>query len=222
MYIMLSTQPDLAYAVGKLSHFSSNPSPEHICAVNCTFSYLQDISDSALIYQQNPDDLPKPVFRYTNADWAGETNTGRSTTGYVFFLSGAAFLWASKKQEVTAGSTMEAKYITLYHGRHQAAWINYFLEQISFLLNNPLEMKCNNEAAITVANGELLHKQVKHMNVKFHTIQDYINQNLVKVTKVASEDNLTNQFTKVLPCQCFMDRTGLLGFRTHILFLLTL
>ena len=40
MYIMLSTRPDLAFAVQKLSSFSSNPSVDHHRAIARVFGYL--------------------------------------------------------------------------------------------------------------------------------------------------------------------------------------
>ena len=40
MYLMLGTRPDLAYAVGKLSRFSSNPSEEHAHALVRAVNYL--------------------------------------------------------------------------------------------------------------------------------------------------------------------------------------
>ena len=213
MYIMLGTRPDLAYAVGKLSRFSSNPSPQHIHAVLRTFGYLQQYSNSSLTYQRDDNDPPQPIYGYTDSDWAGEAATARSTSGYVFYLSEAAFAWSSKKQEVVAGSTMEAEYIALYHCTLQSVWIANFMDQIGFPLESPLEIKCDNEAAIAVANGgELPFKRSKHMNVKYHKTRDYVNANEVSVTKVTSEDNLADQFTKVLTHERFGSQSDALGF----------
>jgi len=194
MYIMLGTRPDLAYTVGKLSRFSSNPSPDHIHAVLRTFGYLQKYPRVALVYQKDEDDPPLPVYGYTDADWAGDTDTAKSTSGYVFILCEAAFSWSSKKQEVTAGSTMEAEYIALYHSALQSVWIASFMEEIGFPLGQPLEINCDNEAAIAVANGgELPFKRSKHMNVKYHKIREYVNANEIAVVKVSSENNLADQ-----------------------------
>ena len=212
MYIMLGTHPDLALTVGKLSRFSSNPSVDHIKAVKRAFGYLKNTQDSRLVLRRDLDDPPLPIYGFTDADWAGETDTARSTSGYVFFLSGAAFSWSSKRQEVTAGSTMEAEYIALYHGGHQAAWIINFMEELGFPLDHPLEVNCDNEAAIAVANGgELPFKRSKHINTKYHVIRDYVNANQLSVIKVTSEDNLADQFTKVLPRIRFYEQVKALG-----------
>ena len=48
MYLMLGTRPDLAYAVSKLSRFSSNPSDEHIHAAIRVVSYIRAHSATIL------------------------------------------------------------------------------------------------------------------------------------------------------------------------------
>ncbi|GJR34106.1 zinc finger, CCHC-type containing protein [Tanacetum coccineum] len=41
MYVMTSTRPDIAYAVGRLSRFTSNPSRQHCQAITRVFKYLK-------------------------------------------------------------------------------------------------------------------------------------------------------------------------------------
>ena len=204
MYIMLGTRPDIAHAVGILSRFSSNPSPDHIRAVNRTFGYLSNTQGTALCYRKT--DSPKPIYGYTDADWGGERETGRSTSGYVFFLSSAAISWSSKKQGVTATSTTEAEYIALFHGTLNAVWIGYPPEKA-------IDILCDNKAAVDIANGgDLPHDRTKHINVKYNRVRDHVASNEISVTQVKSEKNLADQFTKVLPRDRFNNLSDALGF----------
>ena len=50
---------------------------------------------------------------YSDADWAGNINDRKSTSGYVLQISGGAITWKSKKQGCVALSTTEAEYIAL-------------------------------------------------------------------------------------------------------------
>nr|GEV25798.1 zinc finger, CCHC-type [Tanacetum cinerariifolium] len=47
MYVMTSTRPDIAYAVGRLSRFTSNPSRQHWQAITRVFKYLKDSSSTS-------------------------------------------------------------------------------------------------------------------------------------------------------------------------------
>ena len=56
------------------------------------------------------------IYRYTNADFAGDVDDIKSTSGSIFFLNGGPVAWASKKQPCTSLSTTEAEYISACQG----------------------------------------------------------------------------------------------------------
>ena len=48
---------------------------------------------------------------YCDADWAGDANERRSTTGYVFFVEVGAISWNCRRQSTIALATTEAEYM---------------------------------------------------------------------------------------------------------------
>jgi hypothetical protein len=118
MYIMLSTQPDIAHAVGVLFHYSSNPTQEHAHVALRTFGHLAGTTEAALVFRKDIENKPMPIHGYTDSDWGGDTDTGRSISSYVFFISNAAF--------------------SLFHGQvrgkicHDRNFLNLFLIIFSF------------------------------------------------------------------------------------------
>jgi hypothetical protein len=84
MYAMLCTRPDICYAVGLVSRFQSDPGPIHWKAVKRIFRYLRGTANYSLCYQGSGTDL----CGYTDADWAGDMDDRKSTSGYVFMLNG--------------------------------------------------------------------------------------------------------------------------------------
>ena len=51
------------------------------------------------------------IKRFTDANFAGDTDDRKSTNGYVFLFGGTAVSWLSKIQDCVAKYTMEAEYI---------------------------------------------------------------------------------------------------------------
>eukprot|EP00253_Pinus_taeda_P023034 PITA_23034 len=124
MYAMVCTILDIAHAVGVLSRFMSKPGKEHWTAVKRVFRYLRGTSDYGLCYQGRPElDRVLDTRGFVDADWAGDLDQRRSTSGYVFNLFGGEVNWMSKKQSVVALSTTEAEYMAATHASKEAVWL---------------------------------------------------------------------------------------------------
>ncbi|GJX67500.1 zinc finger, CCHC-type containing protein [Tanacetum coccineum] len=109
MYAMTCTRPDIAFAVGKLSRYTSNPGTQHWQAIQRVLKYLKKTMDYRPIYSG----YPLVLKGYTDASWISNTEDNSSTSGWVFLLGGGAISWASKKQTCITGSTMESEFVAL-------------------------------------------------------------------------------------------------------------
>eukprot|EP00253_Pinus_taeda_P028418 PITA_28418 len=124
MYGMACTRPDIAHAVGVLSWFMSKPGKEHWTTVKWVFRYLRGTSDYGLCYQGRPGlDKVLDIRGFVDADWVGDLDQRRSTSGYVFNLFGGAVSWMSKKQYVVALSTTEVEYMVDTPASKEAVWL---------------------------------------------------------------------------------------------------
>eukprot|EP00253_Pinus_taeda_P021796 PITA_21796 len=124
MYAMVCTIPYITHAVGVLSRFMSKPGKEHWTSVKRVFRYLHGTSDYGLCYQGRPGlDRVLDIRGFVDADWAGELDQRRYTSGYVFNLFGGAVSWMSKKQSIVALSTIEAEYMAATHASKEAVWL---------------------------------------------------------------------------------------------------
>jgi len=110
MYLATSTRLDIAFTVGCLARFSSNPGTAHEAALKHLFRYLQGTKDLKLVYNGNVDE-DEPFMTYTDADHGGEPDSGKSTSGFLVRMGGGAVSWRSKLQPVVTLSTTEAEYV---------------------------------------------------------------------------------------------------------------
>ena len=80
LYLSTKTRPDIAYAVGNVSHFSSKPTQIHWIAVKRIMRYLNGTPDFELLYLANDS-----ITGFSGPDWAGDHDDRKST--YRFVLS---------------------------------------------------------------------------------------------------------------------------------------
>ena len=76
MYAMVCTRPDIAYAVGVVSCFLANTGKEHWKAVEWNLRYLRGTTKKCLCFGNGKLELNG----YTDADWAGDKDSRKSTT----------------------------------------------------------------------------------------------------------------------------------------------
>ncbi|KAE8735856.1 Detected protein of unknown function [Hibiscus syriacus] len=106
IYLTL-TRPDISYAVGVMSRYMQNPKKPHLEEVRRILRYVKSTIDYGLLYKKGED---CKLVGYCDVDYAGDHDTRRSTTGYVFKLGSKTISWCIKRQPTISLSTTEAEY----------------------------------------------------------------------------------------------------------------
>ena len=83
------TRPDIAYAVGVLSRFTSKPNFTHWNAIHRIMRYPKRTLDYGLFYKK----YPAVLEGFSDADWSSQSSDSLSNTGYLFTLGGGAICW---------------------------------------------------------------------------------------------------------------------------------
>jgi len=92
MYAMVCTRPKIAQEVGVLSWFMANLGRLRWDATKRVFKYLKGTIEYALCYHGNSTRSKSSISirGYVDFDWAGDIDSRRSTSRYVFKLFGGA------------------------------------------------------------------------------------------------------------------------------------
>ena len=166
MYAQVCTRPDIAYILGVLGRYLSNPGMEHWIAAKRVMRYLQRTKDFMLTYRKS-DQLE--IIGYSDSDFAGCQDSRKSTSGYVFLLAGGAISWRSAKQSIVASFTMVAEYIAMYEASNQAVWLKNFVPGLRILdrVERPLKIYCDNKSAVLLSNNNRSLTKSKHIDIKY-------------------------------------------------------
>ncbi|XP_031283358.1 secreted RxLR effector protein 161-like [Pistacia vera] len=121
MYAMISTRPDLSFAISMLSRFMSNPGAEHWTTLKWVIKYINSTLWFGLEYGKR--DISLDLIGFVDSDFAGDKDTKKSTTSYYFTLGGNYISWKSQLQPIVDLSSTEAKYIAVADIFKEAVWL---------------------------------------------------------------------------------------------------
>lgn len=168
MYLAVATRPDISFAVGNASRYMENPKQVHVDAAKRILKYLKGTIDLGIIYQGNGDQF---LSGYSDADYAGDVVTRRSTSGFAF-LFGGIISWSSERQKSVALSTMESEYISASNAVKELIWLKRLFNELLPDSCNEVKFLMDNQSAIRLVKNPEFHKRSKHIDVRYHFIRE--------------------------------------------------
>lgn len=209
LFLAMVSRPDIEYAVNVVSRYSSNYDNSHWQAVKRIFRYLKETCSWGILYSGGGSEAV--LMGYLDSDFAGDVDTRRSTTGYVFELSNGPVTWCSKRQESVSLSTTEAEYIAASTATQEAVWLRNLLHDLGHTCRSATKMHVDNTSAIKLTKNSEFHKRTKHIDVRYHFIREQYSKSVIEVLHVPTERQHADVFTKVLSRNTFKNLCELMG-----------
>lgn len=210
MYLAVGTRPDIAHAVGIASRYLEKPTVVHEKSAKRILKYLKNTINFGILFHS---DGTYQLNAYSDADFAGDIDSRRSTTGYVFIFGGGAISWCSERQKSVSLSTTESEYMAASQCIREMVWINNALQEI---LNGKLQtinFFMDNQSAIRLIKNPEFHKRSKHIDVRYHFIREKYIENLFILNYISTDDMIADIFTKALSAQKFKELASKLGLK---------
>lgn len=211
MYASLGTRPDITFAVARLCQYQSNPTPYHLRAAKHVLRYLRGTSDYRLTLGSADDDDNNSLVGYTDADFASDTDTSLSTSGWVFYLGHGPICWSSRKQRSVADSTFDAEYFAAHEACKQLQWLDVLAEQVEHPLDLPVTLFCDNKSVVDASQSLNVKHRSKHTRVRAHSVHESVDDGLIQLERIPGTDNPADIFTKSLPRDVHARHTLALG-----------
>ncbi|GKC93956.1 hypothetical protein Tco_1159398 [Tanacetum coccineum] len=203
---MACTRPDIAFAVGKLSMYTSNPVLEGYTDA----SWINNIEDNS--------STSGWVFLLGGGAiyWASKKQT--CITGSTMKSDGGAIYWASKKQTCITGSTMESEFVALAAAGKEAEWLKNLLLEIPLWSKPiaPIFIRCDSAATLAKAYSQMYNEKSRHLGVRHSMIRELITNGVVSIEFVRSQRNLADHLTKKLARDLVLKSAEGIGLKSNL------
>nr|GEW48471.1 ribonuclease H-like domain-containing protein [Tanacetum cinerariifolium] len=208
MYLT-SSRPDIVQAVCFCARYQSRPTEKHLKEVKRIFRYLRGTVNMGLLYLKGSS---FKLIAFLDADHVGCIDSGKSTSGGIQFLGDKLVSWMSMKQNCTAMSLAEAKYVALSASCAQVMWMRTQLQDYGFNYNK-IPLYCDSQSTIAILCNPVQHSRTKHIHTRYHFIKEHVENGIIELYFVIIEYQLADMFTKALPEDRFKYLVRRIGMR---------
>ncbi|CAI5951759.1 unnamed protein product [Closterium sp. NIES-65] len=219
MYLMTCTRPDLAYPLSILARYVApgRHRKEHMDAAKRVLRYLCSTSGMGLVLGGR---VPIVLTGHSDASWADDQATLRSSQGYSFNLGSGSVSWRSTRSSSVLSSSCEAEIYATAMAAQELRWLTYLLTDLGEQPRSPPVLYVDNKAAIALCEEHRLEHRTKHIALRYFLARELQQRGQLRLRYVASEANSADVFTKALhPCdhQRFCTLLGLVPTGPHLL-----
>lgn len=233
-YIAVWGRPDVARTHVILASHLINPGQKHVSKAKKVWQYLLGTKTYALqasVNQSEPEmreyhtDEPTthlPLFYgASDASYADEPETRRSSQGYAFFFGGLMIDWKSTVQRTVTKSTTESELLSLsLAGSQMIEWMRFF-KGISLQLDSKPTILCDNQQTVGIVTKreDRLHTKVKHVDIHQLWVRQEVSAGRLNVKWIATKDMPADGLTKALPRQkfdTFVKQCGLVDIKKEL------
>jgi hypothetical protein len=226
LFLVMMTRPDIANTVRYLSRFVNNYSMIHVTCLATLFEYLKSTLTLGLRWTATttPPAMINKLVAYSDASYADNPGTARSTNASVILLHGNAVMWKSCMMNFVVGSSTHSEYAAMSETIHlieHARGILNFITRSNFeltpIITKDLQAKTNiedatqsaedhsvvlnvdNMAAIYIASkARGGNPKAKWINMRFHNVKEAVLRKSVVLQWCPTEEQRADMLTKFL------------------------
>ena len=146
---LTASRPNIMYSVCLYARFQSYSKKSHLSVVKRILKYLKGTMNIDLWYPKSDN---FELIAFQDADFVGCKIERKNTSSTCHFIGHSFVSWHSKKQNLIALSTEEAKYIAVNLRCAQILWMKQTLSDFDLTFEH-VPIKCDNTSAISISKN---------------------------------------------------------------------
>lgn len=202
------TRPDVSFVVNRLSQFMHAPTQLHLQALKRVLRYLKGTIHYGLYLNRQSKHV---LSAFSDSDWGGVLDKGRSTTAYVLYLGSNIISWKSARQKTVSRSSTEAEYKALANAAAEVIWVQNLLSDLGMPISSVPTLYCDNIGATYFCSNPLYHTKMKHLALDYHFVRERQAAGQLRVLHISNKDQIADMLTKPLGRPAFVKFRSKIG-----------
>ncbi len=194
LYASKSTRPDIANAVRNASQNMVNPKKSHMDQAYRIAQYLINHTEEGIKYDENNG---LEMTAYVDSNFADKMEKRKSVTGFIIMLGGGVIEWKSQCQGTVSLSSTEAEYKALSQCACEVVHLTQILKDFGIEMKE-ITIYEDNVGAIKLAENWASTKRTKHIDVRHHYVRELVENKMIEIKHISSENQPADMLTKNL------------------------
>jgi len=196
---LTATRMDIEYALNRCSRFQKNPKKQHLEALMKIIGYLKKYPDLGITYCiDGSSNMEMVISAYSDSSHLDDMDTRRSTIGRICLLSGLPVLWKSNLTNTVMTSVAHGEVVAMDECMKDMTFVSNLLKSLDFNVQLPMDVYTDNDTARGTVTTQRLTEKSRIIDGRIKRMREMCKFGLVKVNRVDTKDNLSDQLTKPL------------------------
>jgi hypothetical protein len=196
-YIARLCSPTLSFAISECAQHVNDAGLRHWRILLVVADFLADRGDEGLIFR-TPSSYQRQLVTVSDANWAGDKETRRSTDGFCVWLWGNLIAFGCKKQPFVAQSSFESELGGASRAAREVAYCQQVLSGMGIMLELPVPCYIDNKGLVQALENVTHVSSAKHIDMRMFWMKDSVERGVLEPLHVLSGDNIADALTKAL------------------------
>jgi hypothetical protein len=151
-----------------------------------------------LFLDKRPEHDAAVAVAYAASDWATCMKTCRSFGGLCLQLAGSTIAYKTQFQPTIAGSSTETEYMSAYFTSKMILFVQSVLWDFDIPQEAATLLYEDNDTCTAMANAQKPTPHTRHMDIKYFSLSEWVERDLMLLERIDTSINLGDHFTKSL------------------------
>jgi len=190
LFVFCTVRPEIGYSVGMLSRVMNYPTEDTVADAKKVVQYLYTYRHMGLRYARGEQ---APIQGASDSDWGERA----SISAYVFLMAAAAVSSLSKKQPTIATASTEAEIYAASLAGLESTFLRVLYAELMGQ-EITIDVFVDNSGAVSIANDYISNSSVRHFSRRHLKIRELVEESIVAVKKIGTDDNYADLLSKAL------------------------
>jgi hypothetical protein len=177
--------------------------PIHLKAMLRVLKYCVTTPERGLLLKPTRTWNGDPNFEFivkglSDANYATDTSSRRSISGYSVFLEDAPISMKSAQQKSVTLSTAESELVSGTQCAQDMLFVMRVMESIGLRVKKPMVLQIDNKGAVDLANNWSIGGRTRHMEVRQYFLRELKMEGIILTQWLSGAEMSSDLFTKNL------------------------